>query len=494
MLTREQECQKALQSLLATMQARSEDADKIQILSDALNEGLRIEPEDARALVGVSSAAVIEFFLNHESCTVQHLVKIFNACSYENNKDTLSILTACMMHPKFPGHRKEYVALGGKSLVKIYIELINQHGGKEGAGFAFIKTIFKNHQKLVSYSSLFYFFQEMNTRYVDDAELEEVLWLICQHPGYWYVSESKVSDVSICDIDKNFLDRSSPFHHATFRGFKDVFNYHYFHKNILDGYKVAAVRVLSKRIDCMKSGRDRQALGKISTDLMIDVADHWFKSNYEKHMFTFYLVMMYGENPLLLLRTKDVVFAIIKMWIESAAVEFCVAAIKEGSFKPAIYKSNPMVMFQRPPIPHDLLIMRVGSAIDSYLSHQDRPTEKGGRRAMSLSILLGNSQISSECKFLAIYSVLNEAIPFGQTSRIKNHLLAAIGDYLELIKTAAADYAKEKNFNLEKLMQNLVSVFLQIGGENMGGITEDKLIEKIGKGAEIKVSNGKRFW
>jgi hypothetical protein len=461
MLTREQE---KLKELLEAMKARSEDADKIQILSDALNEGLQIEPKDASALASVSTVPVIEFFLNHESCTVKHLMWIFKLICLTAWEYDLNAVMTCMKHAKFPANRKEYEAHGGIPLYHMYVAFMRKRDND--AGFALLKYMLEKHSSLILYPELPDIQQELLTRYKDNAEQEAALLLLCHHPDYWEINifgEGLTSD----DIHHELF----PFFVAARKGYKDVFNYFYFHEGMSDVIKIHALKLSEKH-----------------PHLMMDAACHWFKSNYEKHMLTFYMATMCGENSLLL-QTQDVVLTIIKLWMEISTAEFFPVAIKNESFKPAIYKSNPMVIFQKPTVTCEWLVRQAEMGVMEYFYHND-PSRRGAGRAGSLHNILENPSLPSSCKILAVYSVLNEITWVG-TSRIKDFLKRHIGRYINEIEKIAGDYASENNLDLEKLKDNFAS--LLHGSTPFSKITGSELLKKIVKGAEMKAVKSKRL-
>lgn len=434
--------------------------DKIAILKEALAKRVKLSPLDTSLLLTIADRGnfneILQFFFDSEFCTTQHLVAFYN-----RHLADLNLFKLCINHPKFPATHKNFIENGGTSIVNISRQFVNIN-----TYFDVISFVITNHPQLISYFELKTLHQTLISRYetrkylghANDSlrEFKNVIWLICHHPECSFLySKYSIDEL----IHKKNNDANYPFFWAAKMGYQDIFNLYYFHADTIDYAREIAIKL------AIKNGNESLVLNTVNELILLC---------HKQSALTFYLAISLQEYLV-----KDILKIIINLVFHSAEIE-CTTELTKKHKLPQAYamKNHSLTLFQKNQLSLTELIDRMKTGVQNYIS--DNPCNQGKNLGWCIISLLNNTNLTSECKIFAAYSVLNKM--FNVSKPLQFHVTQAVKDYTNGINQIAENYAVKSNIDLILFCQNFISMINKgnMDCHNCSLINENDLLVRVG--------------
>ena len=334
------------QSTMTKVHQLTDPQRKIEILEHVFNNGLQIKPVDTYWMGW--DIVTIKFFINHESCTTEHLIHLFENCKYDPASSLL-----CIEHPKFPTCRDEYIKHRGRSLSSTFSDYFNNISDIKYQGYLanLIQLVFKKCPQLLNQKELKSLEENLHvySKEIEKKKEEDMLFHISSHPEYTFV----LSEFDL-KCAKNHPS-SYTFYLAAKNGYKEIFYLFYFHQDTPDEAKKYAIQLL-----CENS----------QTNLIKNISYLVVRSHHEINLLTFYISMMRSENQLLH-NMNELILLIMNTFIKAELLE-CNSSMQDTYKLPAYYKNTKIIptLFQKNPVNANLMVPDKKQAMDDELENQ----------------------------------------------------------------------------------------------------------------------------
>lgn len=449
----------------AKIENASSDHDKINILKEALDNGMELSAEDTPLLLSIANGRqltkILQFFFDHNSCTTQHLVYFYNNCCTHYN-----LFTLCMNHTKFPKTHKDYSYHAANSIMHFYSNISNIN-----TRLNVITFFLKNYPQLISHSELKALHQALISSYRviknithnknDLSRLKDTILLACHHPECSFLySEKDINEFTL--KNENGVDTHDvyyPLFWAAKIGYQDIFSLYYFHTDTLDYAREMAMKF---------------SIERGNHQLITCIIDELVLSCHKETTCAFYLAITCQQHLV-----NDVLKQIINLVLDSAKTE-CKTALYKNHKLPEFYASKnhfSLSLFQKQSVSLDWIIERLNTGISNYV-FSDRFVH-AKQLSWCVDHLLKNPNLPLNCKLLIACSVTNEK--FNVSKQLQFYVKQAIHEYTSLIEKIAEEYAIKLNFDFILFCQNFIAMASKgrLDPQNCTNINEHELIKQI---------------